>query len=170
MTGGAYFRVGIGGQKSEQLMLALDGIGFRATPAVPCRPDASEEGERTVFVECKPGRGLARLAVRVFAEGIERNDAAVLDIQPGTPMRARRVADVGDRRPAKLRRARHAPARQHEFAHAVRRVANNRRGLVREDAGYRRQIAGPIAHGPTECDDRCLSLGDRIEIAHQELS
>ena len=116
-------------------MLAFDRIGFRPAPSVPCRPDAREERERTVFVERKPGWGLARLRVGVFAEGIERHDAALLDIQPGPPMRTGRVAKVGDRRVAKPWWPRHAPARQHELTHAVRCIANNWCGIVGKARG-----------------------------------
>jgi hypothetical protein len=40
----ANFRIRVRGKKSEELMLAFDRIGFRATLAVPTRPDAGEEG------------------------------------------------------------------------------------------------------------------------------
>jgi len=52
----ADFRIGIAGEKSKQLMLALNWVGFRATPAVPCRPDTREHREWPIVVQRKPRR------------------------------------------------------------------------------------------------------------------
>jgi hypothetical protein len=65
----------------------LDRIGFRAAASVPSRPDAGEERQRAFVVECKPGRCLVRLGVRVFATGIKRHNAAVSHIEPSAPVR-----------------------------------------------------------------------------------
>jgi hypothetical protein len=166
---GTHFCIGIRGEESKQLVLALNRIGLCATASMPCRPDAGEECQRAIFVEGEPGRRLARLGVGVFAEGVERHDTAMGDIQPGAPMRTGRVADVGDGRTTKLRRSRHAPTGQHELAYAIRRIANNRGRIVGKDARHRRQIAGPIAHGAGERDDRRLAFGDRVEVAHRTI-
>src|SRR5580658_3240600 len=45
------FRIGVRRQKSEQLMLALNRIGFGAALAMPGCPDASEEGQRSVIIQ-----------------------------------------------------------------------------------------------------------------------
>ena len=50
------FRIGIAGEKSKQLMLARNWVGFRATPAVPCRPDTREHREWPIVVQRKPRR------------------------------------------------------------------------------------------------------------------
>ena len=64
-----------------------------------------------------------------------------------------------------LLRRRHAPARHRELA-AGRGVADDRRRIVREHARQRRQVAGAVHHGARGLEDRLLSLGDRIEVAH----
>ena len=63
-------------------------------------------------------------------------------------------------------RRRHAPARHREFAHAVHRGADDRSGIVGEDAGQHRQVAREVAHRAGEVADRLLALGDAVEIAH----
>jgi hypothetical protein len=122
----------------------------------------SEERERPIFIEREPRRCLARLGVGVFAERIERHDAAMLDIEPRPPMRARGVADVGDRRTTELWGPWHAPTGKHQLAHAITRVANNRRGIVGEDARHLRQIAGEVAHRAGKSDDRCLPVAETV--------
>jgi hypothetical protein len=42
----ADFGVGVGGEKSEKLMLALDRVRLGAALAVPCRPDAGNRRRR----------------------------------------------------------------------------------------------------------------------------
>ena len=49
---------------------------------------------------------------------------------------------------------------------AVRLVADDRRGVVREDPGQRRQVAGPVGHGASELADGLLALGDAVQVAH----
>ena len=61
------------------------------------------------------------------------HDATVMLAEPAAPMGAPDIANVGDRRAAKLRRTRHSPARHDKLALAVRSVANDRSHLVRED-------------------------------------
>jgi len=65
---GADFGVGVGGEESEELMLALDWIRLGATFAVPTGPDAGEKGEWAFLIERKPGRRLERLGVGIFAK------------------------------------------------------------------------------------------------------
>ena len=55
----ADFGVGVGGEKSEQLMLALYGIRLGAALAVPCRPDTGKHRERPILIEREPGLLLA---------------------------------------------------------------------------------------------------------------
>jgi hypothetical protein len=150
-------------------MLAFDRIRFRAAPSMPCRPYAGEERQRALSIQREPFRCLARFGVGVLAEGIERRDTAMLYTQSGAPVRTACIANVRDRSTTELRRPWHAPSRRLEFPHAVRHIANDRRGIVRKDAGHRRQIAGSVAHCSSERDDRCLPLGDRVKIAHEEL-
>jgi hypothetical protein len=71
----AHFRIGIRRKKPEQLMLALNRIGFRAAPSVPYRPDAGEERERAIFIECK--------MLRMLVIGAPPNCGG-----PGMPQRA----------------------------------------------------------------------------------
>ena len=49
-------------------MLPLYRIGLGAALAVPVRPDASEHGERSRLIECKPGWRLLRFGIVVLAE------------------------------------------------------------------------------------------------------
>jgi hypothetical protein len=76
----ANFGICIGGQKSEQFMLALYRVRLRAAPAVPDRPDAGEDGERPVFTQREPCRRLTRLGIRVFAKRREGHHAPVLQL------------------------------------------------------------------------------------------
>jgi hypothetical protein len=69
-------------------------------------------------------------------------------------MRARDVADVGDRLAAKLRGSRHAPSGHDQFALTIRAVANDRRELIWEDAWQERQIAGAVAPRAKPVADR----------------
>jgi hypothetical protein len=73
----ADFFIGICRQKSEQLMLAFNGIGFSAAPAMPSGPDTGEEGERAIFAASEPSRSLTRLGIGIFAKRIEWHDATV---------------------------------------------------------------------------------------------
>jgi hypothetical protein len=73
----------------------------------------------------------ARWPRRVFSEAIERHQAAVFRFQPPAPVRRRKIADIGDRRPAGARRWRHAPAHQNELALGAD-VAHDWRGIIRK--------------------------------------
>ena len=81
------------------------------------------------------------------------------------------VPDVDDARIALAalegeHRRRHAPAGCRKLAHAVRRVADDRGGIVGEYAGEERQVAGDVAHGPREFEDRLLAFDEGVEVAH----
>lgn len=78
-------------------------------------------------------------------------------------MRRRRVADVGDRRPARFGWGRHAPAHQHHLF-GVAGIADHRCRIVRKHTGHRRQIANIAVHVPEQAGDRRLVGCDRIEI------
>jgi hypothetical protein len=72
---------------------------------------------------------------RKLGEAVGRNETAVLGFEPYTPMRRRRIADIGDRRAAHARRWRHAPAHCGHLATAVG-VADHRGRVVRKYAGH----------------------------------
>src|SRR5207302_2044424 len=63
-------------------------------------------------------------------------------------------------------RRRHPPPRHCQFAHAVRRGADDRGGVIGEHAGNGRQIPGEVPHGAGQLADGGLALGDAVEIAH----
>ena len=135
------------GEKAEERMLAVDRRGLRPARAVPRRPQAREGAERAALVEREPGRNLPRLGVGPFAERGQRDQDAASPARasaasaglsglrmlvtgappncggPGMPQRiiSRRRAAVGD--------------------------AHDRRHLVGEDVGQRRQVAGQILAG-----------------------
>src|SRR5579862_4026871 len=90
-----HFGIGVGREKPKKLMLALDRILLGAARAVPYGPDACKDRKRAVVTECEPGRRLAWLGIRIFAKGCEGDQAAVGGFQPGSPVRALDVADVG---------------------------------------------------------------------------
>jgi hypothetical protein len=75
------------------------------------------------------------------------------------------VADVGDRRPARARWRRHAPAHHRQLA-VIASIAHHRGRIVGEHSGHRRQVADVVVHRAEEGDDGGLVGGDRIEIAH----
>jgi hypothetical protein len=83
----------------------------RVGTTTPPRPEAREGEKGSVLAQREPCRGLAGSGWRVFAERCRWHEAPVLRRKPAAPVRARDVADVGDRLTAKLRRSRHAPAR-----------------------------------------------------------
>ena len=72
--------------------------------------------------------------------------ASVLRLEPSAPMRRRRVADVGDRRPAGARWWRHAPPHHAQLALGTC-GADDGSKVVREDAGQRRQVADVAVRG-----------------------
>jgi hypothetical protein len=129
-----------------------------------------------LFAECEPRRRLAGLRVGVFAERCHWHEATVPCRKPAAPVRAHDIADVGDRLAAKLRRAGHAPGRHDQFALTIHAVAHDRRGLVWEDHGERREVAGPVVGGAEQRADgdppvrraapprskRCLSPRPRL--------
>src|SRR6516225_8736781 len=100
--------------------------------------------ERPILVHREPHHvllpGLRVRLWRVFSEAVGRDEASVLGFEPYTPMRRRRIADIGDRRAAHARRWRHAPAHRNHLAPALS-VTDNWRWVVREYAGHRRQVA-----------------------------
>ena len=82
------------------------------------------------------------------------------------PVRTRNVADVGDRLAAKLQWSRHAPARHEQFALTIPAVSHDRRELVRENPGERREVAGPVVAGAEQGADGGLAFGFRVQVAH----
>ena len=163
-------RVRLGRQEAEKVVrrFAFPDLPNRPPP----RPDAGEKGERAAIVEREPNRRTG--AVRqnlVLSEAGKGDHATTFDAEPSPPVGRFDVADVGDARIFFLAcdgegRRRHAPARHGEFARAVHRSADDRRGIVGEDAGQHRQIAREVAHGAGEVADGLLTLGDAVEIAH----
>jgi hypothetical protein len=81
-------------------------------------------------------------------------------------MRAADIANVGDRRAAKLSRTRHAPTRHNKLALAVGSIANDRSHLIGEDPGKQRQVARPIVTRAKPIADRGLTFCEAIEVAH----
>ena len=96
------------------------------------------------MAEREPFPRLARLGVGVFAKRSRWHNAAKTFAKPTAPMRATDIANVGDRRAAKLRRPWHAPTRHDKLTLAVGSIANDRSQLVGEDPGEQRQVAGSI--------------------------
>src|ERR1700733_7490707 len=120
-------------EETEKLMLPIHWRALRPSNAPPGGPYTSKGEQGTVLAKREPLRRLAGLRIRVFAKRCRRHDAAVLLAEPAAPMRAADIANVGDRRAAKLRRTRHAPARHNKLTLAVGSIANDRSHLVRED-------------------------------------
>ena len=79
-------------------------------------------------------------------------------------MRRVRIADVG-RNAGILRRIRHTPAHHRQLALALI-DADDRRELIREDCGKRRQVAGGVSRDPEEIPDRGLIRYDAVEVTH----
>jgi hypothetical protein len=108
-------------------------------------PDACEGGQRPVIVESEPDDilflGLGVGLGRVFGEAVERDQASVFRLQPASPVRGRGIADIGDRRAAKLRGRRHAPTHHGQLALGTG-VAHDRCRVVRKDAWHRRAAPG----------------------------
>jgi hypothetical protein len=75
----------------------------------------------------------------VFGEAVGRDKAVVLRLEPAAPVRRRRVADVGDRRPACARWRRHAPSHHAQLAPGVG-VAHDRSRIIWKHAGHRREV------------------------------
>src|SRR3984957_18429416 len=72
----------------------------------------------------------------------------------------------GDRLAAEPRWARHAPARHDQFALTIRAVAHDRSHLIGEDAGERREVAGPVVDGAEQPANGGLALGFRVQVAY----
>jgi hypothetical protein len=53
-----------------------------------------------------------------------------------------------------------------QLARAVRRVAHDRGGIVRENAGQHREVSDDIAHVVRELADRLDIAGHGVEVAH----
>ena len=83
-------------------------------------------------------------------------------------MRRRRIADIGDRRAARARRWRHAPAHRDHLAPALS-VADHRSRVVGKHARHWRQVADVAVDDAEQRDDRGLVGGDGIEIADDRL-
>jgi enoyl-[acyl-carrier protein] reductase II len=80
-------------------------------------------------------------------------------------MRALCVANICYRRATELRRARHSPPCHRQLTHAVRRISHNRRQVIGENAGQRRQVTGGVTHRAGERDNRGLPLCYIVEVA-----
>jgi hypothetical protein len=154
----ANFGIRIRGEKSEKLMLALDRICLGAALTVPGGPDTREQRQRPVLTKRKPCRRLARLGVGVFTKRSERHEATAFRFEPAPPVRAFHVANIGDRSAAEGRRSGHPPSRHHQFTHAVRRIAHDGRGIVRKNSRHGRKVAGAVAHGANNRNNRCLTF------------
>ena len=101
-----------------------------------------------------------------FGKAGEGHKAAVRRAQPAPPMRRGGVADVGHTRIGalafqKLRRGRHAPARQRQPP-SLRRGGDDRGGMVGEDAGHRWQIARVVDHHVKDMAHGVLTAGLRV--------
>ena len=119
-----------------------------------------------VLVEREPGRRLASASCRhIRRTTFTGTRQRLAGSKPAPPMRARGVADVGDRRATELRRSRHAPAHRLEPALALG-DADDRRHLIREHVGERRQVAGQVARDGEETAHGLLGSGDRVKVAH----
>ena len=159
-------------QETIDQMRARNGFRLGASVSLEFGPDASKREQRAVIVEREPydiflfGVGV-RLG-RLFREAVRRDQTTVLWLEPSPPVRRRRVPDVGDWVSASTRRRWHSPAHHHNLT-LTGCVAHDRRWIVREYAGHRRQISDILVHHPEQCDDRRLVRGDRIEIAHEVL-
>lgn len=94
----------LAGQKAVEQVLTLDRLGFGAARAGPRSPDAGEGRERPLLGQGKPGRGLAWLGVFILTEAGEWHEAAVLRLEPATPIGALSVADIRHRRAVDVRR------------------------------------------------------------------
>ena len=141
---GATIALGAAVRKANSSCSPSTGADFGPRSPAPAPPDAGEGEQRPAFVAGEPHRRLARLRIGVFAEGVDRHEAAVGGREPAPPERARRIAQVGDQRRAGLRRAGHAPARQDELAAAARR----RRGRSAPSGrGRRRKAAAGCRRG-----------------------
>jgi hypothetical protein len=121
---------------------------------------------RPWVIPLDPRGRLVRLVISVFAEAGRRHEAAVPRRKPTAPVRARDLADVGDRLAVKLQWPRHAPARNHQFVLTIHAVAHDRRELVGEDAGERRHQG---QHGPTpRLGSAPVSLVEVVSIGRSE--
>jgi hypothetical protein len=159
------------------------------------RSGESGEGEQRPLVAGRePRRDLLAVNRVVFAEGRERHQAAIGGRQPALPMRARDVADVGgaavgSRRISSLKST-GLPLASSFFARFLvafisafwddgmpqRAItssrptspADDRRRVVRKDAGLGGQIAAAIVSDidPEQAPDRVDVLGHGVEIAH----
>jgi hypothetical protein len=123
-------------------------IGLGAAGAGPVGPDPGEGEQRSlrrkreldhVLLACHRVRRAVHVLQRlwigdvvVFRKAGGRHETAAFGLQLEPPVRRRGVADVGNRRAAELRRARHAPARHGQFT-LVGVGAHDRRHMVGKD-------------------------------------
>jgi hypothetical protein len=100
---------------------------------------------------------------------LRRHHTAVLAPRPAPPMRRRDVADIGDAWIAVLAFQAKMGEGMPQRAAVSSRPSGWFRTIVgiRKDAGHRRQIARPVAHGASEFADRLLALRYRIDIAQR---
>ena len=77
-------------RESVDLMRPRHRLRLRAAITVERRPDASEGEQRSVIVECEPDHvlflGLGVRLRRVLGEAVDRDQAAVLWLEPAAPM------------------------------------------------------------------------------------
>src|SRR5258708_1392638 len=122
--------------------------GGRVSASTSCRgypltlgPDAREGKERPVIVQAEPDHILfARLGIllrSVFGKAVCRHQRAVFRLQPGTPVRGRRVTDVRHWKISRTRWWRHSPAHHRHLASRTC-VANDRSRIARKDTRHRR--------------------------------
>ena len=96
-------RVRLRRQEAVDQMRSRYRLRLGASIAPVLGPDARECREGPVVVEREPNHVLLGLRVRlrrIFGEAVERYQATVFRLQAASPVRRRRIPDVGDRRPA----------------------------------------------------------------------
>jgi hypothetical protein len=86
-----------------------------------------------------------------------RHEASVLRLEPCSPVRRRRVADVGDGWTAREQGRWHAPAHSHHLGTCIG-VTDHGRRIVRKHARHRRQVADLAVDHAEERND-CGLIG-----------
>ncbi|MNL28664.1 hypothetical protein D3C87_1503190 [compost metagenome] len=185
---------GVGRQEGEQVAGLHAGLDLAdAGPILDV--DAGKEGQRFGIVDgqLEPDRTVVALGVPArLAEGRERDQASVLRLQPGLPVRGRGVADVGraavglhlqqlgevdglalgpqlvgplgGRVHQRLARRRHAPARRGQDALPAL-PADDWCGVVGVDVA-RLHVADVRAHGARQVQDRLGAAALSVQVAH----
>jgi len=158
--------VGLRRQEGEDFVFLL--VLFHLPHGFPTRSNAGEKGERPAFIEGEPNwRARAIRQDFVFRERREGNHTTALDAEPSPPMRPRHVANVGDAGIAVAALQREdgrgrAQARRRKLADAIRRIADDWRGIVGKHARKQRQIARRVTHGPRKVADCLLALREGV--------